>query len=313
MFTSRRSLAHALILAAVVLMAVPAFARAQAGAPNVSVTTVVTALGPDYTAPPPITKADVNVYSRKNKLDVTGWEPAKGPHGALQLAILIDDAVSPRDLGLQFKDLQNFIESQPDDAQVGIYYAQFGSAVAAAKFSADHSAVAKKLRLTLGRRSGNSPSIYLSLSDLVKKWPASTDRREVLLITSGLDELEPGLQDPYFDAALANTEKAGVIVHSIYVGPLRLGLSFFGMIAQSNLGQITSQSGGDAFFQGLSTPISFAPFLQELGTILQNQYLLTFTAPASRNEKGELRPIQIRIEQRNVKLLYPHQVLVPAR
>ncbi|MGH9739780.1 MAG: hypothetical protein ACRD4X_14525 [Candidatus Acidiferrales bacterium] len=312
MFSRNRSVTTALGVLIVFLLALPALARAQS---NVSVATVVTALGPDYAPPPPITKDDVSVYSRKNKLNVTGWEPAKGSHGALQLALLIDDAVSPRAIGLQFPDLKNFIEEQPSDAEVGIFYARYGTVTTAANFSTDHDAVAKKLRLPLGPRAGSSPSIYLSLSDLVKKWPAnrSAQRREVLILTSGLDRLEPGVQDPYFDAAVTNVQRSGVIVHSIYVGPLRLGLSFFGMIAQGNLGQITSDSGGDAFFQGVSTPVSFKPLLQQFSTILHNQYWITFEAPASSKEKGDLRPISIRTEQSNVKLLYPQHVLVPSK
>lgn len=312
MFTRYRSGSVALAASAVLFLAVPVFARAQSASSDVSVTAVVTAIGPDYTAPPSIAKEDVTVYSGKNKLNVTGWEPAKGEHAALDVAILIDDDVSPGALGLQFNDLKSFIEEQSSDTNVGIFYAQFGTVTTAAKFSAAHAEVAKKLRLPLGRRSGASPSIYLSLSDLAKKWPGNAPRREVLMLTSGLDRLEPGIQDPYFDAAVNDVQRSGVLVHSIYVGPLRLGLSFFGMIAQGNLGQVTADSGGDAFFQGMSTPVSFKPFLQQLNTILQNQYLITFEAPASPKKNGGLVPISIRTEQTRVKLLYPHRVFVPA-
>ncbi len=302
-----------LVLFAVSLLALAAFARSQSNASNVSVTTVVTALGPDYSPPPAITKDDVSVYSGKNKLNLTGWEAAKGGHAALQVAILIDDAVSPTALGTQFNDLKNFIQEQPSDTEVGIFYAQFGTFTAAANFSTDRDAVAKKLRLPLGRRSGASPSIYLSLSDLAKKWPGHAPRREVLLLTSGLDRLEPGVQDPYFDTAVNDVQRSGVHVDSIYVGPLRLGLSFFGMIAQGNLGQITTDSGGDGFFQGVSTPVSFKPFLDQLNTILRNQYLATFEARASSKKNGDLRSINIRTEQSKVRLLYPRRVLVPAK
>lgn len=309
-----RSAASAVLaILALSLLALPAFARAQSNAANVSATTVVTALGPDYSAPPPITKDDVSVYSGKNKLNLTGWEPANGEHSALQLAILIDDAISPAALGTQFNDLRNFIGQQPSDTEVGIFYAQFGAFTTAARFSTDHDAVAKNLRLPLGRRSGASPSIYLSLSDLAKKWPGHAPRREVLLLTSGLDRLEPGVQDPYFDQSVNDVQRSGVHVDSIYVGPLRLGLSFFGMIAQGNLGQVTTDSGGDGFFQGVSTPVSFKPFLDQLNVILQNQYLATFEAPASSKNKGDLRSISIRTEQTHVRLLYPHRVLVPAQ
>jgi hypothetical protein len=305
---------HVLVLCVVCLLAIPALARAQNSSSSGSITTVVTALGPNYTAPPAITKDDISVYSKKAKLNVTGWEPAKGNDGQLQLAILIDDAVSPRAIGLQFNDLKDFIEQQPADTQVGLFYAQYGSFTTAAKFSTNHQEVASKLHLPLGRRSGASPSIYLSMSDLAKKWPGNPEssRREVLVLTSGMDLLEPGVQDPYFDSAVTNVQKYGVIVHSMYIGPLRLGLSFFGMIAQGNLGQITSQSGGDAFFQGVSTPVSFKPFLNQLDTLLQNQYLVSFEPPDGA-KPGRLLPLDVRVEQHDVKLLYPRNVLVPGK
>jgi len=314
MLKQRFARVHVLVLCVVFLLAIPALARAQNSASSGSITTVVTALGPNYTAPPAITKDDVSVYSRKTKLNITGWESAKAGRGPLQLAILIDDAVSPRAIGLQFNDLKDFIEQQPADAQVGLFYAQYGSFTTAAKFSTDHQEVASKLHLPLGRRSGASPSIYLSISDLAKKWPGNPEssRREVLVLTSGIDLLEPGVQDPYFDSAVTNVQKYGVIVHSMYIGPLRLGLSFFGMIAQGNLGQITSQSGGDAFFQGVSTPVSFKPFLNQLDTLLQNQYLVSFEPPDGA-KPGRLLPLDVRVEQRDVKLLYPRNVLVPGK
>jgi hypothetical protein len=296
------------------LLVLPAPARSQSGSSNVSVTTVVTALGPDYSAPPAISKDDVSVYSKKAKLNVTGWEPAKGDHGKLQLAILIDNAVAPRAIGPQFSDLKNFIEEQPSDTEVGLFYAQYGSYTAAAKFSTDHNAVAQKLHLPFGRRAGASPSIYLSISSIAKKWPGNVEapRREILVITSGMDLLEPGIQDPYFDQAIEDVQRSGIQVDSIYVGPLRLGLSFFGMIAQGNLGQLTMDSGGDGFFQGVSTPVSFKPFLDQLNTILRNQYLVSFEPPDGA-KPNHLLPIALRVEQSQTRLLYSHRVLVPAR
>lgn len=300
---------------AISLVVLTACAGAQSMSSDTSVATVVSALGPDYSTPPPITKDDVIVHSGNTELNVTGWEPANGGHADLQLAILIDNAVNPSAIGPQLNDLKSFIEQQPPDTQVGVFYAQYGTYTTAAQFSADHDAVAKEVHLTFGRRAGASPSIYLSISSLAKKWPGKPEapRREMLVITSGMDLLQPGVYDPYFESAVSDVQRSGVHVDSIYVGPLRLGLSFFGMIAQGNLGQITSDSGGDAFFQGLSTPVAFKPFLDQLNTILRNQYLVTFEMPGSSKKKGELRPISIRTEQSHVKLLYPRHVLVPAK
>lgn len=312
MFRCLRLLMMSPIFMAVFLITLPAGAQPQATSSKVSVTAVVTVLGPNYTAPPPVAKEDVNVYSGKTRLDVTGWVPAQAEKAGLQLAILIDDAVNPS-LGNQFPDLTDFINSQAKDTAVGLFYAEHGTVETVSDFSTDHAAVAKKLRIPLGRRAAASPSVYLSLSSLISKWPSTGARREVLMIASGMDLLQPGIQNPYFQAALDDAQKAGVVVHSIYAGGRRLGRTFRGMIAQSNLGELTSDSGGEAFFQGIEMPIAFAPYLKQLDMILKNQYLLTFATAPSAKAKGELRSIHIRTEQRNVKLWYPHEVLVPGK
>jgi len=304
-------LASSLILATVLWSTPPACGRGQISPPAVPITTVVTVLGPKYTPPPPVAKEDVLVYTGKTRLNVTGWVAAQGEKGRLQLAILIDNSVSPN-LGTQFNDLRSFIKSQPKNTAVGIFYAANGTVQTASPFDTNHDAAAKKLRLPFGPRAGDSPSVYLSLSDLISShWPSAGTRREVLMIASGVDRLNPGPSDPYFRAAVENVKKAGVVVYTMYAGGDRLGASFRGNIAQSNLEQITTESGGKSFFEGVSTPVAFAPFLSQLDMILRNQYWLVFATARSTNEKGELRSIQIRTEQHNAIISAPKEVFVP--
>jgi hypothetical protein len=303
-------LASLLILAALLCSTPPARGRGQVSSPTVSITTVVTVLGPKYSPPPPVAKEDVIVYAGKTRLNVTAWVTAQGEKGRLQLAILIDNSVSPS-LGAQFDDLRSFIVSQPKNTAVGIFYAANGTVQAASPFDTHHDAAAKKLRLPLGPSAGDSPSIYLSLSDLVSHWPSAGARREVLMIASGVDRLNPGPSDPYFRAAVEDVKKAGVVVHTVYAGGDRLGATFRGNIAQGNLDQITTESGGKSFFEGVSTPVAFAPFLNQLDMILRNQYWLTFTTARSTKETGELRSIQIRTEQHNAIIWAPKEVFVP--
>ena len=71
---------------------------------------------------------------------------------------------------------------------------------------------------------------------------------------------------------------------------------------QSNLAKMADRTGGEAFFQGLQTPISFAPFLDQLNVVLNNQYWLKFETPRSKKKNGEMRSIRIRTEQRDVDL-----------
>lgn len=108
------------LLAALVCSQFPLSAQNPPPNSTVPVTTVVTALGPKFTAPPPLTKEDIIVFQGKDRLNVTGWTGAQGEKGALQLAILIDNSVSTT-LGSQFNDLRSFIIEQPRNTSVGIF------------------------------------------------------------------------------------------------------------------------------------------------------------------------------------------------
>lgn len=304
-------LASSLAVLAAMLASFSAYAQNQKPA-MVPVTTTVTVLGPNNTAPPAVTKRDVVVFSGKTRLNVTGWVPSEGQRSAgLQLAILIDNAVHSMILGPQLNDIRQFIESQSKNTAIGVFYAENGTVEQASPFDTNHDAVAKKLRLSFGRVGGESPSIYLSLQDLVKKWPAGQGRREVLMISSGIDQLNPGLIDPYFDSAVESVQKAGVVVHTIYAGSNRFGESFRGGNSQSKLVELTQDTGGQGYFEGLGSPVSFGPYLNQLDMVLRNQYLLTVEMPRSNKKKGELRPVKISAEERNVVISAPSRVFVP--
>jgi hypothetical protein len=290
----------------------PRPARANPPADTVPVTTVVTALGPNFSPAQALSKEDISVYSNKTRENVASFEPARGAKAGMQLAILIDDDDSPSALGPHFPELRNFIEAQPSTTQVGIYYASAGTARAAAKFSSDHKAVAQKLRLPLGKYFGASPSVYLSLKDLVDHWPSNDMRHEVLMIASGVDRLYPGLQDPYLDDTIEHAQKSGVIVNVIYTGGFRLAHTLFlQQVAWQNLSRVSGDSGGQQFFQGLETPVNFQPIFRQLNIEFGNQYLLTVDMPRSSNPKGALQPVKIRVELRNVHLSYQPRIFVP--
>ena len=280
--------------------------------PKVPVTTTVTVLGPKFTAPPPLTRQDINAFSGKTKLDVLNWVPAQGSKAPLQLAIIIDNSASQMNVATQLGQLADFIRQQSRSTAVAVLYAQNGTVQVASNFTTDHEAAAKTLRMPLGLRAGESPSVYLSLSDLIKnKWPVTGARREVLLIASGVDQLDRGPESPYVAAAIEDSQKAGVVVHAIYVDGVRFGETMRGQFAQDNLVQLAQQSGGYDLYEGITTPVSFAPFLTQLNMVLHNQYLLTVAMPSTDKKKGELKPLDLKLEQRNIDLHYPRQVLVP--
>ena len=279
---------------------------------TVPVIVTVTVLGANFSPAAALMKDDIAVYSNKTRENVASLERTTDSNAGLQLALLIDDDDSPSALGPHFPEIKSFIEDQPAATQVGIYYARAGTVQAAAKFSADHTAVARKLRLPLGKYFGSSPSVYLSLESLAKNWPANNMRHEVLMIASGSDRLHPGWQDPYLDEAIHQVQKDGVVVHTIYSGGFRLARAqFLQQIAWQNLSRVADGSGGQQFFQGFETPVDFLPIFHKLNLVLGNQYRLTVDMPRSSNRSGQMQPIHIRTEQNGVHLSYASQVFVP--
>jgi len=309
MLNSRNLLSNVVMAVLAVFAARPVDARQPSNSAKAPVTTVITVLGPNYAAPPALGKNDVIVRTGGGREDVIGWVLAQGDKSALALAILIDDGTS---LGPHLDELRRFIQAQPKDTSVGLFYASQGLTVAVAPFSADHDAVAKKLRLTLGA-AGTSTSIYLSLIDVLKKLQPMAGRREVLLVGDGHDRLRGDLpESPDLDRAIDGALRTGIVIHTLYARVGHLGPTSFRLsLAQGNLTQLAGETGGQAFFQGLDTPVSFTPFLDHLDMVLHNQYLLTFTTARSTKTKGEFRKFKVTTEQRNVSITAPSRVFVP--
>jgi hypothetical protein len=296
----------------ILLPASSAHAQNQASSGTVQITTVVTALGPKYTAPPAISQSDVSVYSGKEKQNVVAWIPAQGDKANLELAIVIDDSTRIDAIGNQIGDIGNFIKAQPKTCGVAVFYASNGTVQAASQFSTDHEAVAKSVRLPFGNVAAYS-SIYLSIMDLIKRWPVTGARREMLLIADGIDRFRGDPFSPDVDSAIERAQRAGVMIHTLYAsGVGRFSRNMFQVnYGQSNLAKVADGTGGEAFFQGLQTPISFAPFLEQLNVVLNNQYWLRFETPRSKKKNGEMRSIRVRTEQRDVDLSAAERVFVP--
>ncbi len=241
------------------------------------------------------------MFSGKTRHNVTDWVQAQGQKGGLQLAIVIDNSANQFGVGTSLNEIANFIVQQPKSTAIGVFYALNGTVQAASPFSRDHAAVAKTLRVPLGPGAGTSPSVYLSLSDLInRQWQPTGARREVLLISSGVDRMNGGPESPYVQAAIEDAQKAGVEVHAIYTAGGSFDETTRGQFAQGNLVQLAEDSGGYNLFEGVSTPMSFSPYLKLLDMALRHQYRLTFTIEPSGKAKGELRDIKIRTEQHGV-------------
>ena len=263
--------------------------------------------------PPTVEREDVMVYQGKTRNKVTSWVPAQGDHAQLELFLLLDDSSGPS-LGSQLGDIRQFIEAQPATTEVGVAYMQNGTAQIVQNLTEDHAQAVKSLRLPLGI-AGVNASPYFSLSDLMKRWPESTARREVLMVTDGIDRYYDAadLQDPYVASAIDDAQRAGIMVSAIYnpgTGHLQHDYwrNYWG---QLYLAQVTDATGGESYYIGFTgAAVAFAPFLDDLDHRLKNQYLLTFLAVPGK--KAGLQPVKIRTELRDVELVSANRVFVPA-
>jgi hypothetical protein len=269
---------------------------------------VVTAEGQNGHEPPELNAKEVALHQEK-KIRVEDLVPLRGERGGLQLAILIDDGSSTT-LGLQFGDLRKFIREQAPTTQVGIYYIRNGSAVAYQSMTADHEAAANHFRLPVGQ-AGVAASPSEAISEFIKKWPATRDRREILLISSGLD-LYRGFptQNPYLATAIADAQRAGVLVNSIYFAGAGHAAHDFSLMnfGRDYLSLLGDQTGGEAYWQGLATSVSFQPYLEDLNLRLKNQYLLTLAAQPEK--KGRFEKVKLRSEVPQVDLMAADQVWI---
>jgi hypothetical protein len=301
------------LLGALLLFAVAFLAAYSAGAEpkpadsTVPVTTVVTVLGPSFMAPPALGKSDVIVHVKDQREDVTAWNPAQGDRGELHLAILIDDGA---DIGPRLGELRHFVQAQSNSTSVGIFYASNGITLTTAPFSTDHNAVAQKVRITLGPTSV-STSVYLSLIDVMKKLEPMAGRREILLISDGHDRLRGDLESPDVDRVMHQSERTGIVIHTLYTSVGRPRFDFRTDLAQANLIRVAGASGGQSFFQGFSTPVSYKPFLDQLDMVLHNQYFLTFSVPRSDKKNGDFRNLKVTTEQRNTSITAQYDIFVP--
>jgi len=183
---------------------------------------------------PRLTQNEVKVKQGKTYLQVTQLIPAQGENTALQLVILIDDALNTSAVGNNLNDLREFIKAQPASTAVGIGYMSNATIQMVQNFTADHEAAAKAVRLPRGALS-TADSPYLSLISLAKSWPQQNVRRVVLMVTDGIDRLrgekpEPSQLGPSFgpvyhsmptisvDATSASeiSQRYNVLVFSLY-------------------------------------------------------------------------------------------------
>ncbi|MDQ3322623.1 MAG: hypothetical protein M3525_09395 [Acidobacteriota bacterium] len=227
----------------------------------------------------------------------------------LALAVLIQDDLTSN-VNLQLESLRRFIRNLPQGSRVMVGYLRSGSFQVRQKFTDDLDKAAGSLRIVTSSAAFAPGNPYDQVEEALKRFDAlPTGRRAVLLISDGLDisrgvDSSTPSQSIDLDRAILRAQRKGVAIYSFYnAGSLtETGNSMLVLNAQGSLNRISDETGGRAFFQGLTSPVSFDPFFRDLKSALNRQFALTYL---STHFKKGYHKIDVNSTNPEVKIEHP--------
>ncbi len=228
----------------------------------------------------------------------------------LALAVLIqDDVVSS--ISNEIKGIGDFIRTLPRGSRVMVGYIKSGSLQVRQKFTTDLEKAVRALRIPISSATAAPFNPYIEIIEGLKRFESlPSGRRAMLVVTDGLDTSR-GLSSSSaglsvdLQRAIREAQRRSVAVYSFYAPTVTATggrNQFLVSNAQSSLERLSDESGGRAFFQGTGVPVSFDPFLRELGESLFSQLAVTFLSTSS--EKG-FHKLEVVLEGTDVKIDYP--------
>lgn len=304
-----KKLARAMGMTAGVLLmaATSAFPQAEGRG-----TAIVTILPKQHNElPASVAQQDVSIKLNGKSATVASWTPQRGADDRLELVLLIDGAA--RNLnGSQFDEIAHFMRQLPSNAKATIGYMEDGRALLTGPLSTDRTQLLRGLHLPVG----TNASTYFSVSDLAKQWPSSERRarREVLLVTDGIEPYNPQYdpEDTYVQSAINDSVRASLVVYSIFWSRHNNystgGVTDAGNSGQNYLTELTQATGGRSYGMGMSNPVSFQPYLDDLARRLANQYELGFST--SLNGKPVFKSMKFKLSGFAAEVDAPQQVFV---
>jgi VWFA-related protein len=232
---------------------------------------------------------------------------AIGTNSPMTLAVLIqDDLVSS--ISNEIKPMGEFIRRLPKGSRVLVGYLRSGSLQVRQKFTMDLEKAAKALRPPVGFASAAPFNPYVEVIEAIKRFDAQpSGRRAILLVSDGLDvsrgaDSSSATQSLDLQRAINEAQRKSIAVYAFYAPTVGTHDSILVTAAQGALNRLADETGGRAFFQGTGAPVSFDPFIRDLGVSLDKQVALTYLS--THPEKGFHR-IQVKSSSPGVEVDHP--------
>lgn len=252
-----------------------------------------------------------NLTIKENGEERTILSLRKTSESPMQFAVLIQEDVESS-VNLELEGIGNFIRRLPKGSRVMVGYLRGGTMQVRQKFTEDLDKAAKSLRV-LGGASAAPFNPYVGVVEAVERFEnLPLGRRAILLVSDGLDigrgvDSASPAQSLDLDRAILKAQRNGIAVYTIYAAASATANSNSRLASygQGSLQRLADETGGRAFFSGFSTPVSFSPFLRELGASLSRQFALTYL---STEKDNRFRRIEIMSDSREVIIEYPKGV-----
>jgi VWFA-related protein len=233
---------------------------------------------------------------------------SQAEHAPLYLTVLVQDDILPP-ASNEIAALANFIRRLPEGSYVSVGYLRVGSVQIRQKFTTDLERAAKALRIPGGTPAVGPYNPYSTIIDALKRYQSQpVGRRAVIAVTDGLDisrgvESSGASQSLDLQRAIEEAQRRGVAVYSIYT-PTASTIGNLSLVnnAQGALTRLSEETGGKSFFQGSGAPVSFDPFLREIGDNLGKLIALTYLSTHA--DKG-FHKIKLEVMLEGAQLNYP--------
>ena len=285
------------------VLGVWAMAPGAAAAQGTQTETVVTVKAKPREIAPPVPMSAIEVKVDNKKVPLTAWDSVLGPGRGVQLAFLMDGQLRLA-VGKELQDIEDFFMGLPPSVEVAVGYMVNGRVDILQNFTSDHALAGKAMQLPYGRAAMNG-SPYFCLSELAKNWPSHEPgkMRAIFMVTDGVDRYNGArnmdMDDPYVQAAIKDSQVAGLSVSSMYYRDAGLVDQTEGatITGESLLQQVSQGTDGEAYYEGDRSPISMTPYLKRFQARIGNEYIATFMAPGT-----GLQPFKADSKQKGVKV-----------
>lgn len=196
----------------------------------------------------------------------------------INLAVLIQDDLTT-EVSNELNATRDFIATLPNGSRVMVAYITAGSLQVRQPFTTDLGKAAHSLRILRSSTSGSPYNPYVQVVQALKNFNGGfKGRNAVLLISDGLDtsrgfDLSSAAGTLDLERAIKQAKDRDVAVYSFYApsvglsGRNRLAASF----GQSSLNRLAHDTGGEAFFQGISGFVTFDSYFKHLKQTLNEQ------------------------------------------